>query len=219
MTDTTKTAEATETRATWYVMLAKALHEITRAANSRRSNEAALRQFGIKMTDPSGDPNADANAPQFVVPAESPDTYIGGGIYLKDLSSEAVAKREAKLLRELKQEAYVWLQEQVNYGYMPQDAVVRQLGTLGLPAPVKYTQATVEFYDPTTNKVVTKHIHIPGKHVTADEIKSALAPHVGMPAGNAAMLAAFPEQADQFGNGLSVYADHGTQWPESSTIK
>lgn len=219
MTDTTKTAEATETRATWYVKLAKALHEITRAANSRRSNESALRQFGITMTDPSTDPNADANAPQFVVPAESPDTYIGGGITLADLSPEAVAKREAKLLRELKQEAYVWLQEQVNYGYMPEDAVIRQLGTLGLPAPVKYTVASVEFYDPTVHKVVTKSLRIPGKHVTADEIKATLAPHVGMPAGNAAMVAAFPEQADQFSNGLSVYADRGTTWPESSTIK
>jgi len=202
------------TRETFLQALGKVICEVTRAARLQSERGHMLSHFGIQAQDVT-DPG---QAPEITIPAEADDTYVGAGIHLRDLTPEARAKRDAENLAQTRRQAYQWMREQATYGYVPEDAIVRHLGTLGFPAPKTTTNVRVNFYDP-DHQYHEARFTLPGE-VTSDQVKAKLAGVIGAPKTVALIKGAFPDATgSHLDNGAAVRTSHERVWADSSEVK
>lgn len=176
------------TRETFLAALGKALWDIHQARRIRRNIGSALATFGISVPD---DPN---EVPTFTVPPENPaDVYIGSGMGLSDLSDAKQAEYRATQLRQIRQHAYMWLQDKCdpNYGDYTLAEVTRHFDALGFPKPETETSvsATVQTGD---TEVYLDHVLLAGS-VDRDTVKAALIPHGSLSTAEVMANEAFPE--------------------------
>jgi hypothetical protein len=219
---------------------AAVLWEVHQSRKLRSQANDVMGMFGIKVPD---ELPSDGQAPEFEFPGatEDPDTHVAPGVKLTDLSPDALARRDAKRLTNLRREVYNHLVSLTNedpYGYGPDygtcgvykcrnhppagpsaDAaqITRHFGTLGFPQPVTSTTISAILRQGPDELYVTD-VKVPGT-VTEDDARAKLLPAAYHSAEHNAAVMAFGEDSHSEDLIKSIAVRTRTVWPDSSEIK
>jgi hypothetical protein len=178
---------AADPRAAFLAKFAAALWDIHKARRVRRDTGDTLSMFGITTGEVTGD-----ETPEFTVAPINPETYIGAGMLLRDLSEAKQAEYVARELTRVRKQAYSWLKERTeDYGDYTAESVIRHFQALGFPLPKQTTEvrAYVRQGDGSSNVYVCCTLD---GEVGEDTVKAALLPHASHSESYNLTMAAFP---------------------------